>query len=233
MFRNLLTSAVFAGLGAGLIAAALQFVFVIPLLLEGELYETGARIHFATDSSTQSISEAPGLGGEWARHGMTVAFNLVSYTGYGFVLVALMGLAALRGFALTARTGLLWGICGFIAVQLAPAMGLPPELPGTPAAELQPRQIWWVSTIIATAAGLGLIVFARGFLPLLGIVLIAAPQLIGAPHLDTYFGVAPPELSAQFVTQSLGCALVGWSVLGFLGAWFLTRTAEATRPAFA
>jgi len=223
MIQKLLTSAVFAGLAAGLIAAALQFAFVIPMLLEGELYETGARVHFATDGSTQSISEAPGLGTDWVRHGMTVAFNLVTYTGYGLMLVALMALSNMRGYRLTTRMGLVWGLCGFIAVQLAPAIGLPPELPGTPAAEITPRQIWWIMTILCTAAGLAMIAFTRGILPLIGVALIAAPQIYGAPHLDTFFGVAPPELSAHFVTQSLGTAAAGWTALGFFCAYFYVR----------
>ena len=39
MTKNLLTSAVLAGVAAGLIAALLQLTFVIPHLMEGELYE--------------------------------------------------------------------------------------------------------------------------------------------------------------------------------------------------
>lgn len=221
MTQKLLTSALLGGVIAGLCAAALQFVFVIPALLEGELFETGARVHFASDGSPQSDRGAPGLGSEWGRHSMTVAFNLVTYVGYGLVLAALMAFAATRGVATTAKSGLIWGICGFIAVQLAPAIGLPPELPGTPAAEVGPRQIWWFSTIVATAIGLGLIAFGRSWLLLLGIVLCLVPHLIGAPHLDAYFGVSPPELSAEFVTLSLGTAAAGWACLGFAVAWFL------------
>ncbi|MGR3713235.1 MAG: CbtA family protein [Shimia sp.] len=222
MTKNLLSSAVFAGLIAGLIAALLQFVFVIPLLLEGELYETGARLHFHADGTPQSDRSAPGLGGEWGRHLMTIGFNLVTYTGYGLLLVASMGFARERvGFQITPKSGIIWGLAGFVAVQLAPAVGLPPELPGTPAAELAPRQIWWISTILATAAGMALIAFGRGvFMHLLGLLVILAPQLIGAPHLDTFYGVAPPELSAEFVTHSLGFAAVGWVTLGYFCAFF-------------
>ena len=54
MPMKLLTSAVFAGVAAGLIAALLQFTFVAPSLLEGELYESGAKVHFALDGSPQS-----------------------------------------------------------------------------------------------------------------------------------------------------------------------------------
>ena len=225
MTRNLLSSAVFAGLIAGLLAALLQFVFVIPLLLEGELYESGARVHFLVDGMTQSDRGAPGLGNEWGRHLMTIGFNVVTYTGYGLILVAAMGFARDRtGTQITALNGLIWGLCGFIAVQLAPAVGLPPELPGTPAAELAPRQVWWIATILATAIGLALIAFGRG-LPMhaLGLVLILAPQVVGAPHLDTFFGIAPPELSAEFATVSLGFAAVGWATLGYFCAHFFAR----------
>lgn len=227
MIKNLVSSAVLAGVGAGLIAALLQFTFVIPSLLEGELYESGARIHFATDGSTQSEKGAPALGGEMMRHTMTVAFNLVTFAGYGLILLAGMVFASEKGHALTPRAGIIWGLAGFIAVQLAPAVGLPPELPGTPAAELQPRQIWWFSTIVITAIGLAVMAFGRGPIALLSIPLLLAPHLIGAPHLDTYFGVAPPELSAHFVTLSLGVALAGWTALGFLCAWFWTKANDA------
>ncbi|MDA5095426.1 CbtA family protein [Aliiroseovarius sp. KMU-50] len=224
MIKNLASSAMLAGVLTGIIASALQFYFVIPLVLEGELYETGARIHFPVDGSPQSEAGAPGLGGEWGRHLMTVAFNFVSFTAYGLILVALMAYAALRGVAVTPKSGLLWGLAGFTAVQLAPAMGLPPELPGTIAPEVMPRQIWWSGTIIASAAGLALIAFGRG-LPMIlgGAALLLLPHLIGAPHLDTYWGVSAPELAAHFATVSLGVAAASWAVLGTLCAWFYQK----------
>jgi len=223
MTRNLLTSALFAGVAAGLIAALLQFTYVIPALLEGELYESGARVHFVAQGMPQSERGSPGLGGDLARHAMTVGFNLIAYVGFALILLACMALAERRGTPITARAGLIWGLAGFIAIQLAPAFGLPPELPGTPAADLAARQAWWLGAVVATAAGLGLIAFARGWLPLLGVALIAAPQIVGAPHPGDYSGTAPPELAAQFVTLSLGAAAVSWAALGYLGAWFWTR----------
>ncbi|GAA6209049.1 CbtA family protein [Cognatishimia sp. WU-CL00825] len=221
----MLSSALFAGLIAGAVAALLQFVFVIPALLEGELYEGGERLHFLVDGSTQSERGAPGLGTKWGRHAMTVAFNMVTYTGYGLILAAAMVFARDKGVAkVSAKAGLIWGLAGFIAVQLAPAVGLPPELPGTPAAELAPRQIWWISTIVATAVALAMIAFARsGIWQIAGGILLILPHLIGAPHLDTYFGIAPPELSAEFVTLSLGMAAIGWATLGYFAAFFIER----------
>jgi cobalt transporter subunit CbtA len=221
MTKNLFVSAICAGIAAGLLASALQFTLVIPVLLEGELYETGARVHFGTDGSPQSDRGTPPLAGDWLRHSMTVAFNIVTYTGYGLLLAAMISFASLKGITTTAKQGLIWGLCGYIAVQLAPAISLPPELPGTIAAEVGQRQLWWISTILASAAGLGLIAFGHSYLPLAGVVLMAIPHLLGAPHLDTFFGVAPPELAAEFATLSLGAAAAGWVLLGYAVAAIL------------
>ena len=223
MVKNLFVSAICAGIVAGLIAALLQFIFVIPVLLEGELFETGARRHFGNDGSPQSDRGVPGLGDDWGRHSMTVAFNIITYTGYGLILAAMISYAALKGSFTPSRQGITWGLCGFIAVQLAPAIGLPPELPGTLAAEIGPRQMWWLGTIVATAIGMGLIAFGRSYLPLCGIAIILIPHLVGAPHLDAFFGVAPPELAAEFATLSLGTSAAGWAVLGYVVVEVLRR----------
>lgn len=226
MNQKILTSAVFAGVAAGLIAALLQFYFVIPTLLEGELFEGGARVHFGADGSPQSERGTPGLGGDFGRHLMTVGFNFVTYVGFGFLLLAAMALTEMKGFTtITPRTGIIWGLGGFVAIQLAPAIGLPPVLPGTIGADVAARQAWWLGTLVSSGLGLWMIAFARGPLALVGVALLAAPQFIGAPRLDTYWGVAPPELAAQFVSYSLGAAAVGWTCLGFFAAWFWTRDA--------
>ena len=52
-----------------------------------------------------------------------------------------------------------WGLAGFAVFMLAPVLGLPPELPGMPAAPLLPRQVVVAATVVATAGGLALLVF--------------------------------------------------------------------------
>lgn len=228
MLKNILTSAVFAGVAVGCVAALLQFWLVTPSLFEGELYETGARVHFASDGTTQSVSGSPGIWEEPSRQLMTVGFNIVTFTGFAFFLVAGFAIAERSGHEVTPKQGLIWGLCGFIALQLAPAVGLPPELPGTPAAEVGMRQVWWVACVLCTAAGLGLIAFgANAIAVALGFIVIALPHIVGAPHLDTYFGVAPPELSAHFVSLSLGAAAMTWALLGFVAALLWVRSQEA------
>ncbi|EPX77272.1 putative cobalt transporter CbtA [Litoreibacter arenae DSM 19593] len=217
----------FAGVAVGVIAAALQFWLVTPLLLEGELYETGARVHFSTDGSTQSEAGHPALFTEPMRDLMTVGFNMVAFTGFALFLAVGFALSERGGHMVTARKGLIWGMAGFIAVQLAPAIGLPPELPGTVAADVELRQIWWICTVLVTAVGLGLIAFGPTLAGVGGAVLIALPHLIGAPHLDTYFGVAAPELAAHFATASLGTSAATWVLLGLFTATLWVKFKDA------
>lgn len=237
MTIRIFASAVFAGLAAGLIAALLQFWLITPLILEGEKYETGELVHFGqphTDSAAPSdaghdhspADEEDGLG----RHLLTVAMNMVTWTGFALVLVAL---ASLSGQRLSGSSGILWGLAGFAAIQLFPAMGLPPELPGTPAEDIVLRQYWWTGTVAASVAGLGLIFILRTPLSLaLGALALALPHVIGAPELPYYGGIAPPELAALFVARSLGVGAVTWAILGFIAGWIwerdpLSRNTEA------
>ncbi len=220
MLKHMLTGALIAGAVAGVVTAALQFAFVIPLLLEGELYETGARIHFGMQSP-QSPAGAPALGWDLARHMGTIGFDVIAYVAYGLVMTGLMAIAAGRGHKLDARNGAVWGAAGFVAVMLAPSFGLAPELPGTITAELIPRQIWWASTVLSTALALWLFAFGKGWgMTVIGAALLLVPQIIGAPHLETYYGVAAPELASEFAARSLGVGALGWVVLGSLAGYF-------------
>lgn len=167
--------------------------------------------------------EVDGEASPLVRHGLSVLFAALIYVGYAFVLVSGYALAGQFGRKIDVQTGLLWGLAGFMACQMAPAMGLEPELPGTLAASLEARQLWWAGTMVATVAGLGLLGYGRtAMLWGLALLLLAVPHMIGAPVLDGYSGVAPPELAASFAARSLGVGLIAWVVLGGLLAWLWT-----------
>lgn len=153
------------------------------------------------------------------RHLLTGLFAILTYAGFGMVVVAGMSAASAYGHKPDLKAGLLWGLAGFAAFQLSPAVGLEPELPGTMAAALESRQIWWVGTVIATLAGAGMLAFGRG-LPawVAGVGLLAMPHVIGAPELESFSGVAPPELASQFAARSLAVGLAAWLVLGAAAA---------------
>lgn len=243
MIRHMLTSAAGAGLAAGILAAALHFAFVQELILTGETYESGAAVHFGGvvadaghdhaghdhgDDAAHDHGEAADHdhgdghshdsgGGGIQRDLLTVAFYMLLQVAYALLLVAGFALARMFGREVTAREGLLWGVAGFLSVQLAPAMGLAPELPGSVAADLLDRQIWWWGTVLATAAGLAAIGYGRGLAAVaLGAVLIALPHIVGAPLPEGFHGVAPPEVAAAFAARVLGVGLVVWAVLGWV-----------------
>lgn len=231
----MLAGGLIAGFAAGLLAALLHFAFIQDLILLAEDYETGALVHFAGAGHDMGAAAeagvAPSAGHDHASHfhgssgeppglrrnALTVLFGTLIYAGYGLMLIAGFALAARFGKRIGAREGALWGVAGFAAFQLAPAMGLAPELPGTIAADLGARQIWWAGTVLATAAGIAMLAYGRGGLALVGgLALIAAPHLIGAPRIEGFFGIAPPELGAEFAARVLGVGLVVWTTLGWL-----------------
>jgi cobalt transporter subunit CbtA len=145
-----------------------------------------------------------------------------SLTGVAFGLLLVAGFLLCRR-DIDWRKGVLWGLGGFAAFALAPAVVLPPEAPGAVAASIPLRQGLWALIAVATAGGLALVVFAKPWgLRLLGLVLILAPLAISTPHGEG-IGNLPPELSAQFVTASLGAAALFWVTLGGLSGHFYRR----------
>lgn len=223
MIARVLLAALAAGLVAGLVATGLQAARITPLILKAEAYEAGPA---TSDVHDEDAAWAPAEGLE--RHGYTLMSNVLTGVGFALVLVAAF---VLRGRPVDVRRGLLWGLAGFAVFTLAPALGLPPELPGSAAADLGDRQVWWIATVAATAAGLGAVVFARRWpARAAGAFAIALPHVVGAPHPETLGGPAPPELSAAFTVATLATAAAFWAVLGAVaGGVFarLERRAEA------
>lgn len=218
MFQKILTSALLAGFCAGVLAAALQLVFLQPVLLHAELYEGGDLVHFGAESISAS-PELPGFSP--MRDGLSLLFSALIYVGYGLVLVGAMALAAERGVKITARSGVIWGLAGFIAVHFAPAASLPPEVPGVAYTDITLRQIWWWGTVIATAVALGLIAFGRGWGAWgAAVILLLAPHIIGAPHPEAFTGPVPPELAALFASRALAVGMAAWAMLGLFAGHF-------------
>ena len=116
---------------------------------------------------------------------------------------------------------MLWGAAGYLVFFVAPALGLPPELPGTEAAPLRDRQIWWTVAVVLSAAGLGLAAFAKNIaLRVLGLALIAAPHIVGAPVPAIHGGTAPPDLASAFMRAAYLANAAFWLALGTLVGGF-------------
>ena len=181
------------------------------------------------DAATEAHSHEDGGEGPttFTRNAWTGVFSGLVYVAYALILIAGFGLARICGHIITAREGILWGIAGFVSFQLAPAMGLAPELPGTMAAELDARQLWWWGTVAATAGGLALIAYGRGALAALAtVLLIATPHVVGAPELEGFSGVAPPEVAGAFAARVLGVGLAVWALMGWVAGFVWAKDAE-------
>ncbi|MBT4890594.1 MAG: CbtA family protein [Rhodospirillales bacterium] len=165
--------------------------------------------HAASESGTW----LPDDGGE--RLFFSLQSNLLVGVGLGLILSALFSVCDVTDW----RQGVMWGVAGFVTVNLAPSLGLPPELPGMPAADLLTRQFWWWATVIATGCGLAMIfknpeVIWRAA----GVILIAAPHIYGAPHPDSIESDVPAVLAADFATATFALNLIFWVILGALAA---------------
>lgn len=239
MITRIARTAGFSGLLAALLLTALQSLWVSPLILQAETFESAEPVaaqHEHADAGAvhehavheqaahEHSAEAWAPEDGWQRVLSTTGGNLVVAVGFALVLAALYSLREPHRVA----TGALWGLAGFAVFCLAPTLGLPPELPGTAAADLAQRQGWWVATAAATAAGLGLLVFARGWLfKLLGAVLLVAPHVIGAPQPQVHASLAPEALETQFKVASWLTNAAFWLALGLLTAWLYRRGARA------
>ena len=162
----------------------------------------------------------------------TVLSNVFAGIGFSAVILALMSQLQLQGITqINVMKGLAWGIAGFAAFFVAPGLGLPPEIPGTQAAAIENRQLWWVLAVICAGVGIAILAFAPVKLKLLGVLSIALPYLIGAPHItgpefthpDPAAVTALIELHHQFIVASGVANLVFWAALGVACAWVLNR----------
>jgi cobalt transporter subunit CbtA len=238
MIGRVVLAALLAGIAAGFIMGAIQHLRLTPLILEAEAYERAGDVqsHDAApaggDSATAEAGHmddhdhgegwAPADG--WQRTLSTTV--TAAMTGAGFAAI-IAGLSLVSGIPITRANGVIWGMSGFIAASLAPAMGLPPELPGTPVADLLSRQVWWVGTIAATGAGIYLLASRREtWSVVLALLLIAAPHVIGAPVAAHGESAVPPGLAAAFVANSLAANAIFWSLIGLFLGLVLDRTAK-------
>ena len=221
LFRSIVFSAAVAGLVVGTAVTVVQQFGTVPLIQKAETHEHAAeaRLTAGTAAVHQHAGHDHGVAAWEPRAGLernsfTAAANILTAIGFALVLA---GIYALRGRPVTWHEGLLWGLGGFIVFTVAPGLGLPPGLPGTAAASLEARQIWWVATAAATAAGLGLLVFRRtAWAAILGLCLIASPHLIGAPKLPEVHADVSEALAHQFIVAVTLTSLLFWVLLGSL-----------------
>jgi cobalt transporter subunit CbtA len=235
-FRAIVFSSVVAGFVVGAIVTVVQQFGTVPLILKAEVFEKTAEHHDHEAAPAASPGAAvvhnhaehehaaeawePRDGLE--RNAYTAVANVLTAIGFSLLLAAIFAMrSGNAGGSMSSRVswheGLTWGLAGFAVFTLAPGLGLPPELPGVPAAPLLSRQIWWVLAAATTAGGLGLIFFRRSVpASIAGLVLIVLPHFVGAPELEHIETNVPASLSHQFVVAVTLTGLIFWFMLGGL-----------------
>ncbi|MFR0675199.1 CbtA family protein [Enterobacterales bacterium AW_CKDN230030176-1A_HGKHYDSX7] len=219
MISRIARTAAFSGLLAALLLTALQSLMVTPLILEAETYEHAEpHVHTAEAAVTAHVHDEQAWSPEdgWQRVLSTTGGNLVVAVGFALLLAGLYSLREPTRIG----TGLAWGLAGFAVFCLAPTLGLPPELPGTAAADLGQRQAWWIGTAAATAVGLALLVFTRHWLfKVIALAMLVLPHVVGAPQPVVHESLAPEALAQQFKLASWATNALFWAALGLISAW--------------
>jgi cobalt transporter subunit CbtA len=229
-FRNIVLLAAIVGVIAGIGMTAAQQLTTVPLILKTEVYEQAEEAKAPpahTHESEAAAAHEHEHGGGWApqdgfeRTAFTLAANVL--TGIGFALL-LIAVSELAGGILNWRQGVFWGLAAFAVFTLAPGLGLPPELPAMPAAELGARQVWWVATALSTAGGIALLVYGRSVLAVIaGVALLVAPHIVGAPQPLSHDSPIPETLHHSFVVAVVMTTLVFFMLLGGLTGYFRRR----------
>ena len=238
MFRDLVASAAGAGVAVCLVVAGLQLVTTGPLILRAEVFEKAERAEAPAQSAAMIIAstgadQRDGAATRQHGNGAWEPADGVEQTLYTVLADLLVGMAVslmllgamlFRGDPIDGRRGLLWGAVGFVAASLLPSLGLPPELPGTPAADLLARQTWWLGTAFASAGGLYLLAFGTGWPSrIVALALLVAPHAIGAPQPPSQEVACPAELAGPFVAGSLVVSAALWSLSGLASGWLYRR----------
>lgn len=209
-FQQLMQSALLAGAIAGTLLFFYQHVVVEPRIVAAEAYEARNEGAGAEGDQHQHSEWKPNNGLE--RSFFTAASTIL--TGIGFAAL-LLSTVTLCGLGLDVRRGLLWGLAGFVCFAVAPALGLPPLPPGVPVSDVHARQLWWVSTAVATAIGL-LLIFAtrRGWISRsAGGLFLLLPHAVGAPQ-TIGSQIVPAHLVRAFALASIAGNGLFWLVLG-------------------
>jgi len=206
--QKLFFAALIAGLIGGFFASALNISVTVPMILQAEVYEHTTEHAHAGEHGAHEHPEVS----TFARNTLTVVGMILAYVGFAFMMTVL---AELKGSLTSWKSGLAWGGAGYLVFSLVPALGLPPELPGMPAADLLQRQVWWIACAACTAGAILLALNYRSPLALFGAAaLVAMPFLVGAPAISEAATLVPEALHHQFVIGTLAANLVTWLAMG-------------------
>jgi len=227
LFRRIIYNALLVGLITGLLLTAIQLFSVNPIIFAAEAYEL-EETHDHGEHDHEAWAPREGL----ERTLSTTVANISASIGFAAILLALMSQVQIRNMQpINILKGSLWGLAGFVTIFVVPGIGLPPEIPGIQAAAVEHRQLWWIFAVICAGIGLAIIAFAAMKLKAIGLLFLALPYLVGAPHIEgPEFAHPDPtavsaleQLHEQFILVSGITNLLFWLALGISCSWVLNR----------
>jgi len=246
IFRQIVFYSLLVGVLSGAVLTAAQAWHVVPIIHSAEVFEREsasvpaieqagqlARVHDHSEHKHSADAWAPDNGIE--RTAYTLLSNVLTAIGFALaIMVVMVASSSLNNTAVRWfdwRHGLLWGISGYTVFWLAPALGLPPEIPLAATADLEARQIWWVFAVVSTAAGLAGFAFGKSPWRWAAPLMLLVPHLVGAPHAPgAMFADQPPaaaaqleQLAQQFIGATAIANIAFWLVLGLVSAWAVRR----------
>jgi cobalt transporter subunit CbtA len=258
IFSRIIYSSIVIGLVAGMLLTSLQIAGLKQIIVEAERFEASAveapaghgnsaHEHSGHEHSDDGHADAGYIYDIWAltqgleRAAYSFLANALASAGFAAIMLALMNQFQLaRKDEISWGQGSLWGLAGFATLFLAPAIGLPPEIPGAVSAALEHRQLWWALAVFSVAIGLGIFAFAGVRFKALGVLFLMIPYIVGAPQVDLpMFQHADPSvtqalinLHQQFVVISTVVNLIFWLSLGLccrfaFNRWFRGLAASA------
>ncbi|EPJ46465.1 MAG: hypothetical protein OFPII_20380 [Osedax symbiont Rs1] len=241
--RNLILSALMVGIISGLSYGLFQQLQINPIIYAAEAYEMAEPTvdhhgEAVVDPHHPAVTTGHAHGEAWSpEDGMpriisTLAANITIAFALALIMISLMALHNQKSAKpkLNAVRGVAWGMVAMFCIFIAPALlGLHPEVPGTNAAELEDRQIWWLFCAISSAIGIAILYYAANNFKLAGILLIALPHLIGAPLAsEPGFANSDPvaiqrllELSSEFYLMTAIGMLILFMMMGALSGFSL------------
>ena len=203
---------------SGLVLTGAQSLFVLPIIADAESYEHA--IDSGVASGKNTVSGQSTATHSHTRLVWTAISNILLGVGFGLLMTVIL----LFRSQVNWRVGLLWGIGGYATFFFAPALGLPPELPGTTFTALVSRQLWWLLAVTCTGIGLLLLILGSpGWLKAIGAALLPVPQLFGAPRPETYATAVPEVLTSVFFAHTAAVNAIFWLLLGAVSALCLQR----------
>ncbi len=224
MLSRMISTALIAGVFAGLCLFLVQRSLTLPVIHKAETFEKA----MSNESAPDPFASEP------MRSLSTLLGDVFVGIGFGLILTGVFALTGREGWL----AGLLFGAAGFAVFHAAPAMVVPPAVPGMEVAPLLLRQIGWLAAAVSAIVGIAAIYRARGPARLAGILVIALAPMV----FRTVLPIAPAHTSSQalaaidqiFIIRALASMLTFWLIIGIAAGYLFARSRKnATTLGFA